>query len=230
LRRAALTLLAATIALVAVASAFASPKFSATFHMAYLTEKPGAPTGQAPLMTWSDPGAPNDVPKPIKRIDMKFHPGTRFDTSALTRCQASDDEIKLKGGSACPASSRLGSGHTKALFPSGSGFTTDVTLFNARGEIIVVVTLQGNVITEFRDLVKGRTISVRPVLPGGVSLTRLSLRIGRHSKGHGAKQRTYMRAPASCPKSRRWTTRAKFIYLDGSTESFHSTTRCRPAA
>jgi hypothetical protein len=223
-------LLAGGIALALAGAAFASPKFSATFHMAYLTEKPGAPTGQAPLMTWSDPGAANDVPKAIKRIDMTFHRGTSFDTSALTRCRASDDEIKLKGGSACPASSRLGSGHTNALFPSGSGFTTDVTLYNARGEIIVVVTLQGNVITEFRDLVKGRTISVRPVLPGGVSLTRLSLRIGRHSKGHGAKQRTYMRAPASCPKSRKWITRARFIYLDGSTETFRSSTRCKPAA
>jgi hypothetical protein len=225
-----LVLLAAGIALVAGGVALASPQFTATFRMTYLTQKPGAPTGQAPLMTWSDPGAANDVPKPIKRIDMKFHPGTSFDTSALTRCHASDDEIKLKGGSVCPASSRLGSGHTKAVFPSGSGFTTDVTLYNARGEIIVVVTLQGNVITEFRDLVKGRTISVRPVLPAGVSLTRLSLRIGRHSKGHGAKRRTYMRAPASCPKSRKWTTRAKFIYLDGSTQSFHSSTRCKPAA
>jgi hypothetical protein len=230
MRRTAYILLACGIALALASAALASPKFSASFHMAYLTERPGAPTGQAPLMTWSDPGAPKDVPKPIKRIDMTFHPGTRFDTSALTRCQASDDEIKLKGGSACPASSRLGSGHTKAVFPSGSGFTTDVTLYNARGEIIVVVTLQGNVITEFRDVVKRRTISIRPVLPGGVSLTRLSLRIGRHSKGHGTKQRTYMRAPASCPKSRRWTTRAKFIYLDGSTESFSSRTPCRPAA
>src|ERR1700712_3689217 len=98
MRRTAFILLACGIVLALASAALASPKFSASFRMTYLTERPGAPTGQAPLMTWSDPGAPKDVPKPIKRIDMTFHPGTSFDTSALTRCQASDDEIKLKGG------------------------------------------------------------------------------------------------------------------------------------
>ncbi len=82
-------------------------------------------------------------------------------------------------------------------------------------------------VTEFRDEVKGRTIAIEPVLPAGVSLERLKLTIGRHSTGHGAKRRTYMRTPPSCPKSRRWTTAARFTYVDGSTETFRSHTPCR---
>jgi hypothetical protein len=227
LRRIALASLAAGIVPAAAGLALASSQFSATFRMTYLGREPGAPAGQVPLMTWSDPGAPNEVPKAIKRIDLKYHPGTRFDTSALPRCRASDAEIKSKGVSACPKASKLGLGHTKAVFPSGSGFTTDVTLFNARGQIIVLVTLQGNFLTEFRDRVKGRTITVEPELPPGVSLTRLKLRFDRHSKGRGAKQRTYMRAPPSCPASRKWITVARFTYVDGSTEAFRSSTPCR---
>ena len=135
-------------------------------------------------------------------------------------------EDPVQGPSACPAASRLGTGHTDATVPSGSRFTTDVTLFNARGQIIVLVTVGDTPVTEFRDEVKGRTITIEPVLPAGVSLERLNLRIGRHSSGRGAKRRTYMRTPPSCPKSRRWTTSARFTYVDGSTETFRSHTRC----
>lgn len=227
MRRIAFALLAAGIVLPAAGVALASSRFSATFHMTYLGREPGAPTGQVPLMTWTDPGAPNEVPKTIERIDLRFHPGTRFDTSALARCRASDDEVMSKGLSACPAGSKLGSGHTKAVFASGSGFTTDVTLFNARGEIVVLVALQGNPITAFHDRVKGRTITIKPVLPPGVSLTRLKLRIGRHSKGSGAARKTYMRAPPSCPASRKWTTVAKFTYVDGSSQTRRGSTPCR---
>ena len=226
-RRLALALLALGIGLGASGAALASSQFSATFQMTYIGREPGAPAGQIPFMTWSDPGAPNEVPKTIKRIRMTFHPGTRFDTAALARCRATDDQVMAKGASACPAASTLGTGHTKAVFASGSGFTTDVTLFNARGEILVLVALQGNPITVFRDRVKGRTITIEPVLPAGVSLQRLKLRIDRHSKGRGAKRRTYMRTPPSCPATRKWTTVVRFIYADRSAQTLRSRTPCR---
>jgi hypothetical protein len=214
------------MALTVAGLALASPQFSATFELTYLSRHPGGPSGQIPLMTWSDPGAPAEVPKVIKRIELTFHPGTQFDTSALARCRASDEKIRSKGASACPAASQLGTGHTTGV-TSGGEFLTDVTLFNARGEIIVLVTVGGTPITEFRDQVKGRKITIEPSLPEGVALKRLKLRIGPHSKGHGARQRTYMRNPPSCPRSGKWTTVAKFIYLDGSAETLRSGSPCK---
>jgi len=89
------------------------------------------------------------------------------------------------------------------------------------------VTVGGTPITEFRDQVKGRKITIEPSLPEGVALKRLKLRIGPHSKGHGARQRTYMRNPPSCPRSGKWTTVAKFIYLDGSAETLRSGSPCK---
>lgn len=220
-------LLVASIGLTAAGLALASSQFSATFDLTYLSRVPGAPTGQVPLMTWTDPGAPAEVPKIIKRIELRFHKGTEFDTSALARCGASDAKIKAKGASACPKASELGTGHTTGVFGSGAEFVTDVTLFNARGEIIVLVFLQGTLVTEFRDRVEGRTITIEPVLPSGVALKRLKLRIGPHSKGHGAKQRTYMRNPPTCPPSRKWTTVAKFTYDDGSDQTIRGSSPCR---
>jgi hypothetical protein len=216
-------MLATGIALTLASLALASPQFSATFELTYLSPHPGAPSGQVPLMTWSDPGAPNEVPKTIKRIELTFHRGTRFDTSALARCRATDAELKSKGVAACPKASKLGAGHTVGVFSSGTEFTTDVTLFNARGQIIVLVFLQGALVTEFRDRVEGRTITIEPVLPSGVSLERLKLRIGPHSRG----RRTYMRNPPSCPRSGKWTTMAKFTYVDGSAQTLRSRSPCR---
>jgi hypothetical protein len=203
--------LVAVIALTTASVAFASPQFSATFHLTYLSRTPGAPSGQVPLMTWTDPGAPAEVPKTIKRIELTFHKGTRFDTSALPRCRAAK-------ASACPKATTLGTGHTTGVFASGAEFVTDVTLFNARGEIIVLVTLNGTPVTEFRDAVKGRKITIEPVLPSGVSLKRLKLRIGRHS--------TYMTNPPSCPRSRKWITKARFTYADGSAQILRSASPC----
>jgi hypothetical protein len=220
-------LAAIAIAFAAAGLALASPQFSATFDLTYLSRTPGAPSGQVPLMTWTDPGAPAKVPKTIKRIELTFHRGTTFDTSALARCHASDAKILSTGGAACPEPSRLGTGHTTGVFSNGSEFVTDVTLFNARGEIIVVVLLNGTPVTEFRDRVKGRKIVIEPVLPAGVSLKRLKLRIGPHSSGHGAKRRTYMRNPPSCPASRKWTTVAKFTYVDGSSQTIRGNSPCK---
>ena len=202
-------------------AALASPQFSSSFDLTYTSRVPGAASGQVPLMTWTDPGAPNRVPKIIKRIRLTFHKGTSFDTSALARCRASDAKILSSGGAACPKASRLGSGHTTGVFSNGSKFVTDVTLFNARGEIIVLVTLNGTPVTEFRDRVKGRKITIEPVLPAGVALKRLKLRIGRHS--------TYMTNPPACPRSREWTTTARFTYVDGSAQTLRSTSPCKPS-
>ncbi|MEA2420164.1 MAG: hypothetical protein QOE60_2370 [Thermoleophilaceae bacterium] len=227
LRRTAFALLATGTALAATGGALASPQFSATFDLTYLSRQPGAPSGQIPSITWSDPGAPAEVPKVIKRIELTFHRGTQFDTSALARCRASDDKIKSKGASACPDASQLGRGHTTGASSSGDEFVTDVTLFNGRGEIIVLVTVGGTPITEFRDHVSGRRITIEPALPAGVSLKRLKLRIGPHSTGHGARQRTYMRNPPSCPKSGKWTTVAKLTYANGSTQTLRSGSPCK---
>jgi len=208
--------------------ALAGPQFSSTFDMTYLSHTPGAASGQVPRMTWSDPGAPNGVPKIIKRIVMTFARGTRFDTAALPRCHATDAQLKASGPAACPKASRLGaghstgvfnSGHSTGVFNSGGELVTDVTLFNARGQIVVVVQVSGAVVTEFRDRVAGRTVTIEPVLPAGVALKRLKLRIPRHGD--------YQRNPSTCPKSGRWTTVARFTYVDGSHETHRDATPCR---
>jgi hypothetical protein len=226
-RKTTVALLAACIAGIAAHPAGASPRFRASFRLTYLSRHTGVSTGLTTVMTWSDPGAPLGVPKVIKRIRLRFQPGTRFDTTALPTCRASDPAIRARGAAACPPTSRLGSGSTVAVSSSGAQFTTQVTLFNAARQIIVVVTLNGAVVTEFRDQVQTDLITVNPALPPGISLKRLSLRIDPHATGRGTARRVYMRTPPTCPASRHWTVMGEFTYMDRSRQDLTSTTPCQ---
>jgi len=166
------------------------------------------------------------VPKVIKRIDLGFPRGTVLDTAGLATCGKTDAEIVAGGPSACPAASKLGGGSTDAVTGDGaSSFTTKVSLFNAPGQIIVVVQVGDAVITEFRDIVRKNAIVVRPKLPPGVALKRLALTIGPHS----LKRTAYLRTPPACPKAGRWTTTGRFTYTDGSAQTLRSPSPCRAA-
>src|SRR3954447_19035717 len=88
-------------------------------------------------MTWADPGEPNAKPQQVRKLTLAFPAGTRIDTSAFTRCKASDAQVKAKGPSACPRASRLATGNSVASTGS-SEIHADVVLINAPREIIVV--------------------------------------------------------------------------------------------
>jgi hypothetical protein len=190
--------------------------------MGFLSPRPNVSTGLSTVMTWSDPGGLGGTPKAIKRIQLQFAPGTRFDTSAVTSCGASDLEIFLEQAAACPAASRIGGGSTIGAFVTGQTFTTQVTLFNAPGQIIVLVTVGGLPATEFRDDVHEDSITINPALPAAVTLERLALRIDAHSAG----PKSYMRTPPGCPASGQWPIAATFYYADGSSERHDSGSGC----
>ena len=225
-KRPVVVLLAACIAGSGTYAALASPQFQATAQVTYLSPRPGASTGLAVLLTWTDPGAPAGAPKVIKQIRLRF-PGARFDTSALPRCRASDKEVKSLGTAACPRKTVLATGSTNAVTPSGAKLTTHVTLFNARNQIIVLVRLGRTPLIEFRDRVQRDTITVRPPLPAGVALTRLALTIPAHATAQAGRRRVYARTPPSCPVTGSWTIMTTFTYADGSTEELTSTTSCQ---
>jgi hypothetical protein len=221
---------AAAVALLLAGDALGSPQFAATFQMTYLSKKPRSSSGLRTLITWADPGEPNQKPKAIKSFRFEFHPGTRFDTSALRACRADDGAVRRLGSRACPSASKLGSGSTEAIAGAGIPVKTVVTLFNARRQIIVLVQTGGRTLTEFRDDVHGRTLAVNAVIPAGIALTKLDISIPAHSRRHGKRKRAYMRTPSRCPATGAWTTEARLNYVDGSTQTLTSSTPCRASS
>jgi hypothetical protein len=227
--RGAIATVAAIVLLVA-SDALGSPQFVATFQMTYISKKPHASSGLRTLITWADPGAPNQKPKAVKNFRFRFHPGTRLDTSALPACHASDAAVRRLGLSACPAASKLGSGGTEAIAGAAIPVKTVVTLFNARKQIIVLVQTAGRTLTEFRDDVRGRTLTVNAVIPAGIALTKLDISIPAHGRKRGRHRHVYFRTPPKCPAVGAWTTEATLNYVDGSTQTLTSSTPCRAPA
>lgn len=219
-------LVVGTSTLAVATEPLASPQFSATFTQTYLSKAPRSSSGLRTLITWSDPGEPNGKPKAAKSFILKFHPGTAFDTSALVVCKASDIKVQRLGLHSCPRRSKLGGGSTEAITGGGTPFKTVVTFFNARGQIIVLVQVNGRTLTNFRDQVKNGTIHVNTRIPTGIALTKLDVTIPAHSRRIKKKRRVYMRTPRTCPTGGSWTTTATLVYVDGSQQQVTSDTPC----
>jgi hypothetical protein len=205
----------------------ASDQFGASLQVNFLSSKPGASSGLHTLISWSDPGEPYAKPKPVKRFEFTFERGSRFDTRALPVCRASDLVVRRLGKRACPAASKVGAGSTHAIAGPGIPVTTKVTLFNARRrKIIVLVEVAGRTLTEWRDVVRGRTLEVNAVIPGGISLTGLDITLPKHERRYKGKRRAYFRMPKACPAGGMWTTTATFEYVDGSSQRLASASPC----
>jgi len=210
-------------------AAIASSQFSSTVALTFSSATPGSPSGLDVTATWTDPGGANGVPKAVTKMEFVGHPGTKFDTSALPQCRASDEDIANLSVRACPRSSKIGTVKGQGLIVTGNPFNTIATLFNARRKIIVIVRLVDDrrLITYFRDDVKGGSVAVNLKIPGGVALTKFEAHVPRHFRRYKGKRRAYLRTPATCPPSGVWTTKTIFTYRDGSTQQSAVTTPCK---
>jgi hypothetical protein len=228
-RKAVLALLVLALLAASASVAISSPQFVATFQLTYTSSTPGSPMGLDGLGTWSDPGEPFGKPKEVTRIKVIGAPGLKFDTSALPICKASDAAVQRRALRACPASTKLGTVKGTAVISTGAAIETLATLFNGKRQIIVVVMLGDRLLTNFRDNVGRRSVTVNLKLLPGISLTRFEPHIPSHFRKRGKKRRTYLRTPPTCPASGVWTTTAIFTYRDGSEQTLTAPTPCTPS-
>jgi hypothetical protein len=227
----ALTAVSGLVACTAAGVALASPQFVSTFQATYSSQAPGTPAGLDALATWSDAGEPGAKPKEIEKIKVVMNPGSRLDTGALPACKASDEDVQVKAVRACPAKTILGEVRGQGVYAGGGApFNTLATLFNARRQIIVVVTLddrKGRLLTNFRDDVRRSSITINLKIGKGISLIRFQAHVPRHVRKQGRKRKSYFTTPASCPPSGAWTTTVIFSYRDGSSDQHTAASPCR---
>ena len=217
--------LCAGLLLAAVAAAAqASDQRAATLEAAFPPAVAGRASAVDLHMTWADPGEPGGKPQVVRKLVLAFAPGTAIDTAALPRCGATDRRIKAAGPSACPASTRLGTG-LSVLTTGTQTLRPRVILINARREIIIVVRLGKTTLAGYRDDVKGHTVTVNFALPPALSLLDLRIHIPVHHHG----RRIYFRVPPSCPAGG-WPMTATSLYADGSSQQAAATAPCAPPA
>jgi hypothetical protein len=228
----ALWLICGVVAGAAAGGALASPQFLSTFQGSYSSQTPGSPSGFDALATWSDAGEPGAKPKEIQKIKVLLNPGSRLDTAALPVCKASDEDVQVRAVRACPAKTILGEVHGQGVYAGGGApFNTLATLFNAKRQIIVVVTLEnrnGRLLTNFRDDIRRSSITINLKIGRGISLIRFQAHVPRHvRKQRGGKRKAYFTTPPSCPPSGAWTTTVTFSYRDGSSDQHTAASPCR---
>jgi hypothetical protein len=197
--------------------------------MDFSAKRPNASTAIHLKILYKGPD-PHGKPSPIRKIVLNAPRGTRFDSKALPRCYASDQELLADGDSACPAASRLGSGTLTAMtgFPGPAAtVVTHVTIYNtATGNVeLVKEASSGKPVATDRFRIEGRTWTARPPdTPGGPPDGKTAVRSIDFTYAPKAR---WAVTPRGCPAARRWSSKAAFTYADGVTARVPDRTPCR---
>src|SRR3954451_18099630 len=101
-----------SLAVIAATAAVAAPPASAgprvDYKQVFTTPVPRKSTGTDTQLLYKNPKDPKAKPTPVRREEFTFPAGTTYDESVVPDCTASDLEIMLSLGSACPAVSHIG--------------------------------------------------------------------------------------------------------------------------
>jgi hypothetical protein len=227
---------AVVAAMAALLAPAASAGVRANYKQMFTTATPGKSTGTVTRILYKNPNDPKAKPSPIRQEVFTFPAGTTYDESVVPDCTASDIEIMLSKGSACPAASHLGGskGDTGMTGFPGPDTAIDVDGWDQHGDLVLFGRDHqfgiGNVAHARR---KGQVVTVEvPRNPGGPPDGETALRRIHHVfPARSAGKRAYMRTPRKCPRSGKWTFRAKFTFADGAVERDVYRMRCkRPGA
>ena len=191
----------------------------ADFRLEFTSNEAGSPTGATLYIQYKAAGDPNAKPSPIRRAVIEAPEGTRFGLDRIPACDASEEQLRTSGQSACPEASRVGAGSLTAVTgfgPPFDPFPTQVTLFNT-GEGFLELVEQAQpraTLAVDRAVVQGNTAELNPPsTPGGppdgqTAVREIDLRFDQPS---------YLTTPPSCPTDRRWRSRGTFTFADGVT-------------
>lgn len=212
--------------------AVASPEFDAGYTAKFTTSKPSSSSGLRFSITFTDPGEEGGRPKQLRKAVILLHPGTRVDTSALTKCTASKEEIGSKGPAACPRASRVGVGEAAAFARPPNPPTkieVDIVAINKAGKLALAFTTKdGNPITSTEGRYKGRTLTFSFPEGTAFNVSKLQLNLRAFTKGRGTRrERRYITSPRTCPRTKKWTNSAVFTFEDGTDATISSISRCR---
>lgn len=231
MRLAAAGVAIATVGGIGAGGAAASERLVADLKLT--SHRPNQPTGGTLHLVW--PKGEDGKPKTQRVGVFRLPAGTRVNESAIPACTATDAELRVAGGSACPEGSALGPG--RVTFVSGIGSPLDpVTLdndwYHAPGQIVGLFHPQGSsmpVIAVNRVDIKGSAFVARPALPPGYppGTKTAPKQSDQEIYGLSTTRGAFLTTPPRCPRNGRWVAHAKMIYEDGSVERDTSVTRCK---
>lgn len=230
-------LCAAAAALAAVAPSGAGAAGGSTeradFSLDLASSAPATPTrARLKIVYRAAGGDPEAKPSPIRRVVIEAPPGTSFGLDRVPACEATDEELRMSGGAACRAPSRVGAGSLVAVTGFGAPFDpfpAVVTLFNTGKGFLELVEQEEPraTLAVDRAAVDGSTaVLMPPSTPGGppdgqTAIREIDLHFDRPE---------YLTTPRSCPRDGLWRSRGVFTFADGVTVAVPATTPCSTEA
>jgi hypothetical protein len=185
---------------------------------------------------------PNGQLKPLRHSLIAFPKGTTFDVAATDTCSATDADFKAQGMSACPASTKIGSGQATVVTtgaPVEAGpIQLDATGFARKDGQILVFSLGGVYLSSQIITVHGRFQTTSPT-PSCVVVTEtpncqhgefaphsLTLTYPARSRVVNGKRHNLITTPHTCPASGHWNFGDTHTFADGSKDVFVNHPRC----
>jgi hypothetical protein len=205
------------------------------------TTQPGASTGVFASEVFNA-RYPNGDLKPIRHSLVVFPKGTKFDVAATDTCDATDADFKAQGMSACPDSTRIGTGRTSVVTTGtpvqGGPIDLDVTIFARRDGSIMVFSENGAYLSSQLIRAQGRfqrtdtaprcalATEQPPCQHGEFAPRSLTVTIPARSRAVNGRTHNLVTTPRRCPTSRRWRFSDKHTFADGSVDLFVNHPRC----
>ncbi len=225
--RIAIATVIAVVVLGANAAAVSEPRRQ-TYNERFTTDLPGTSTGRMYAIDFSNPNDPDAKPHAFSHLHVELADGTRFDTTALPQCTASDAELMAAGESACPDGSRVAKDETvidTGIPGPGRLVTTDIVFFNNQDELVLIATTRdtgARVI--LRAQVGENTIDLdTPMLPG----TPPDGGAAKSQRGQWEARPGFLTTPPTCPASGFWINRITWTYRDGVEQTEESRSPCQ---
>jgi hypothetical protein len=222
------------------ASALANSPGS-TDELRLTTTKTGASTGVFATEIFNA-RYPNGQLKPLRHSLIAFPKGTTFDVAATDTCSATDADFKSQGMSACPQSTKIGSGQTTIVTtgtPAEAGpIQLDVSAFARKDGQILVFHAGGLYLSSQLVIAHGRfqTTSTNPncvvvaetpnCQHGEFAPRSLTVSYPARSRVVNGRRHNLATTPRTCPASRRWSFGDTHTFADGTKDVFVSHPRC----
>jgi hypothetical protein len=208
--------LAGALALATAAPAQTGPD---TYTQTFTSAKRGVQAGATAKATFPQQ-------RVIDEITVAYPSGTKFDASAETTCDKTQDEVSGTGGpgAVCPAGSKVLTGKAVAYVganPAPSHF--ELVGYNRKGGLFLDIRLGGQTaFVAFPQIAGRRVITTLPRAPEiNARITEFSLTFART----GSKAEPYLRTPKSCPKSGKLAGSVS-ARAAGATKTTMTTVRC----
>lgn len=217
----------AAVALATQASAVSEPPRQ-TYSDRFTTDMPSASTGRTYAIDYVNPSSPEGKPHSFSHLRVELAEGSRFNTSALPYCEASDAQLMAAGASACPSETKIGTDETvvdTGVAGPGRYFTVDFDFFNNKDELILLANVRER---GSRVVIRGKigtnTLDIEnPMIPG----TPPDGAAAKSQRGVWRPPAGYLTTPPTCPASGFWVNRVVYTYRDGVNQTAESRSPCR---